>query len=151
MLAKGEAFVGAALLTRQRGTAEPHEFVFLHLLCHGIELVTKGALLVADYDRHCKHLSSALKRKHKTRDPAIDHNIVLASELALAAYGLKPMRQPVREELARLSDYYAEHLLRYGTVIDIFMAPSSIRHERVLRRLAASIRLARRHLVAGTI
>jgi hypothetical protein len=148
MIAKGEAFLGAALLTRRHGGAEPHEFVFLHLLCQGVELVAKGSLLLSDYDRHSRHLSAVLKRQHKSPDPAIGHDIVLGSELALKAYGLKPMRQTLRGELRSLSDFYENHLLRYGSVTDIYIAPSSIRYEKVLRRLVASVRLTRKHLAS---
>ena len=39
MYAKGKAFLGAAILLRSKNG---HEYVVLHLLCHGIEITLKG-------------------------------------------------------------------------------------------------------------
>ena len=48
MYVKGKVFLGAAVLLRQKGG---YEFVVLHLLCQGIEVVLKGLLLAIDYDK----------------------------------------------------------------------------------------------------
>ena len=59
------------------------------------------------------------------------------------------MRQQTSSELERLSAFYAKHLLRYGNGHDLLVSPGSIRRERVLRRIAAVIRLADRELSRG--
>lgn len=49
MCEKGKSFIGAALLLRKRGG---YEYVFLHLLCQGIEVLGKGYLLLENHDQY---------------------------------------------------------------------------------------------------
>jgi hypothetical protein len=51
---KGVAFVAAAYLLDREAKSEPQEYVALHLLAQGIELLAKGALYGLSYDRYKK-------------------------------------------------------------------------------------------------
>jgi hypothetical protein len=46
---KGRYFIGAALLLRKHGG---DEYVVLHLLCQGVEIVLKALLLLHDFDKY---------------------------------------------------------------------------------------------------
>lgn len=129
MFAKGKAFLGAAILLRQKGG---YEFVVLHLLCQGIEVTLKGLLLFMDYD------------KYKPKLRRIGHKLLSVSEAAAKAAGLPPLKKDVHTELEVLSNLYSQHLLRYGSGYDILVNPSTIPSSRVLRRMVAVLRLAER-------
>ena len=45
---RGQHFIAAAILLRQHGG---HEYVVLHLLCQGVEIVLKAILLLRDFDK----------------------------------------------------------------------------------------------------
>ena len=51
MYSKGGAFIGAALLVRREAG---YEFVVLHLLCQGVEIIFKSLLLMLDYDKFAR-------------------------------------------------------------------------------------------------
>jgi hypothetical protein len=133
---KGKAFIAAALLLRQMDSSEHTEYVVLHLICQGIEILMKGLLLLKDYDGNVSRLK-----------PRIGHNLVEAVAATSTAYGLKPMRPDVGTEIAGLNDLYSKHWLRYGSVHDIFIDPRTIPRAKVIHRLRAAIRLAERHLL----
>lgn len=135
MYGKGKAFVAAYLLVTRAASSEHFQYVALHLLAQGIEVTLKAFLLLRDYDKYIG----------KLRKP-LGHDLVATAEEAIACYGLKPMRTHLKEELQSVSKPYAKHMLRYGNIGDIFIAPCSIQHRRVLRRIAAAIRLAEREL-----
>jgi hypothetical protein len=130
MFAKGKAFLGAAILLRQKGG---HEFVVLYLLCQGIEVILKGVLLFMDYD------------KYKPELRRIGHNLLRVSEAAAKAAGLPPLKKDVRTELEMLSNLYSQNLLRYGSGYDILVNPSTIPSSHVLHRMVAVLRLAKRN------
>ena len=123
MYAKGKAFLGAAILLRQESG---YEFVVLHLMCQGIEILLKGLLLVVDYDRY--------KPKLKT----LGHNLVRIVEVASKAAGINPLRPHVQAELEKLNSLYSQHLLRYGSGYDILVDPRAIPSRRVLQRVPLS-------------
>jgi hypothetical protein len=131
---RGRAFIEAALLLRQRDSSEHTEYVVLHLLCQGIEVVMKGLLLLKNYDGNVSRLRP------------IGHNLVEAVATASAAYGLKPISADIATEIAGLNDLYSKHWLRYGSVRDLLFDPHAIPRTKVIHRLRAAIRLAERHL-----
>jgi hypothetical protein len=135
MYGKGKAFVGAHLLVKQQIIDEPGQYVALNLLAQGVEVTLKSLLLFRDYDKYSPKLPNHF-----------GHNLVNTACATLEAFALKPLREPLNRELVHLSDIYARHLLRYGNLGDIFVAPSSIPSDQVLRRVAAAIRLANREL-----
>lgn len=133
MYGKGKAFVGAHLLLKRQIADEPGQYVALNLLAQGVEVTLKSLLLFQDYDKYRPRLQKRL-----------GHNLVKTASATLKALSLKPLREPLDSELARLSDFYAKHLLRYGNPVDILVAPSSIPSDPLLRRIAAATRLAER-------
>jgi hypothetical protein len=129
MYSKGMAFIGAAILLRQQGG---YQWVVLHLLCQGIEIVMKSFLLIRDYD------------KFKPRLKKLGHNLEKIVKVTLKEFKLNPLPPAVATELKALNSLYATHLLRYGSGYDILVDPKTIAVDRVWRRLHATIRLARR-------
>jgi hypothetical protein len=134
MYGKGKAFVGAYLLVLRQNAAEPTQYVAAHLLGQGFEITLKAFLLFRNYDQYIGTLKP------------LGHDLVKTAEAVISAYGLKQMRPALKAELKGLSEPYSKHMLRYGNIGDIFIAPASISYQRVFRRLAAAIRLAEREL-----
>ena len=114
--------------------SEHVDYVVLQLLCQGIEIVLKGLLLLKDYDRY----ESSLKQ--------LGHNLHKIALEAVSAYSTKPLHPDLDQELSALNNLYSKHLLRYGVLPDIFIDPRSIAREKVVRRIAAVIKLAERGL-----
>lgn len=135
MLSRGRQFTGAALLLRQQ---KGSEFVVLHLMCQGIECVLKGILLAVDYDRYRPML------KQDRRRLGYGHDISKLAVDVLAVLQLAPMRQALAAELSQLNALYSQHLLRYGSMVDIFFNPSLAQSNGVLRRHMAGLRLLNR-------
>lgn len=134
MYEKGKSFIGAALLLRQR---QGYEFVVLHLLCQGVEIILKGLLLMNNYDKY--------KGKLK---PAFGHNIKKLATTAIGEFDVRPMRPALEAELEMLGSLYSSHRLRYGTFYDVLVNPETIQSHLALRKIAAVIRLADRHVLA---
>ena len=128
MYEKGKAFLGAAILLRQRRASE---YAVLHLLCQGIEVLGKGYLLMVDYDVF----------KPKLR--VYGHNLLKLVAAIEAHSGLTILTAPVHAELETLSNLYRRQLLRYGSSYDILVDAKSIPPGLVLRRSFALLRLAR--------
>lgn len=129
MYAKGKGFIGAAILLHKKKGCE---FVVLHLICQGIEVMLKGLLLSVDYD------------KFKPKLKALGHNLVRITDIASGAARLKPLPKSVQRELEVLDHLYSRHLLRYGSGYDILADSTTIPCKRVLRRVATLLRLVER-------
>ena len=129
MYAKGKAFLGAAVLLRRNGG---YEYVVLHLLCQGIEIVLKGLLLAIDYD----NFEPRLKQ--------FGHNLLSVTDAATSAAELLPLRPNIRAEMETLNQLYSRHLLRYGSGYDVLVNPSTISSRLVLRRMVALLHLIER-------
>jgi hypothetical protein len=127
---KGKAFLFAALLLRSHANSEPQEYVVRHLLCQGVELISKAVLLFIDYDKN-----RPLMHRY------FSHHIRKTADEALVATRQKPLRPSIAKELDALSHFYSEHLLRYGGLQDIFLDPNDLRYEGVLKRAGAGVRL----------
>ena len=134
MYAKGTSFIGAAILVQGQSASEHSDYVVLHLLCQGLEVLLKGLLLHKDYDRYRPRLGA--------RD--LGHNIFDIAEETLKEYGLNPMTADLQTELRELDKLYRDHWLRYGSTLDILVDPRTIARDRVLRRLSAAVRLTQR-------
>jgi len=132
MYTKGKSFVAAALLLRQW---HGYEYVILHLLCQGIEITLKGLLLMNDYDKYKDKLKSAF-----------GHNIKKLVAAAISEFSVRPMRPALETELEMLSSLYSSQRLRYGTFYDVLVNPETIQSRLALRKIAAVIRLADRHV-----
>ena len=131
---KGCAFVGAALLLKPHTKNESFNYVYMHLICQGIELILKELLLVKSCDIY------------RPKERKFGHNILKLSESAITEFNLNPLKKEMKECLELLSKLFFEHKLRYSSIQDIFIDPSSIAIDPAVRRLAAIIRLALRHL-----
>lgn len=129
--AKGTSFIGASILLRRQGG---DKFVVLHLLCQGLEILLKAALLFASFEKHHPEL-----RK-------LGHNVHHLARFVCRTFNQKPLGEPLAAELRQLSNYYQDHLLRYGGPIDIFIDRQSVPSTFTLKRVGALLRLMRRHL-----
>jgi len=126
MWEKGKAFIAAAILLRGKGG---YEYVVLHLLCQGIEVLGKGYLLLSDYHTYEPQLRG------------IGHNLNKLVNKIEAASNLTILTEKLKSEFDELNTLYSKHLLRYGTSFDILHDPKNINSKRILRRLAAILRL----------
>jgi hypothetical protein len=133
---KGIAFVGAAALLGSRG----HRYVFLHLLCQGVEILCKAFLLLCDYDKHQPSL----------RKP-IGHDLEKLLGALITEFGLRAPTKAFSDELTQLNALYKHHRLRYGSGYDILVDPASIPCGRVRRKVRAAVRLSHRFLPVETL
>lgn len=129
MYDKGKAFVGASILLR-RSSGNPA--VVLHLLCQGIELILKAVLLRTDYKKYQPELKK------------IGHNLEGAAAAARAATGWHLYSNLTAQELARVNEFYKDHLLRYASGVDIFIDPATIPNTRIVRHTYALLKLLER-------
>lgn len=131
---KGCAFIGAALLLKPHAQNESYKYVYLHLVCQGIELILKGLLLTKNY------------KIYRPKERTFGHNILAISEAATREFDLNPLKTEMISHLKYVSEKFSQHQLRYSSIHDIFINPDSINIDLVMRRLGASVRLAKRHL-----
>ncbi len=136
MYARGGSFLGAALLLRKQGG---YEYVVLHLICQGIEIILKGLLLHKDYDKYKPQLK-------KNKKNGFGHDLEKIAAVAVSEFTVRNLKPDVEAELKALNSLYSEHYLRYGSGYDILVDPTTIKSNLVLRKIYAVLRLARRHL-----
>jgi hypothetical protein len=162
MYAKGKAFIGAAVLLNRHQrehqvSSDETEYVVLHLLCQGIELVLKGLLLRKDYDKYIARLThnKYLNQRYGTprRKDILGHYLLKIAGEAFVAYNhnhnLNSMRGVLKGQLSSLSKMYSEHRLRYGSGI-LADDHHTIQHDKIVRRLLAIIRLTEKHRRAAS-
>lgn len=133
MYTRGRTFIGAAMLVRQK---TGYEYVVLHLLCQGIELILKALLLYRDYDKYRPILKSRFR-----------HNLVRAAECVNLEFGRKPLKPKLLLELKELNDLYNRNLLRYGNAFDLFFDPAKIASDLVLRKVFHTVKLIDRFVL----
>lgn len=129
---KGVAFVVAAHLLDRVAKSEPQEYVALHLLAQGIELLVKGALYARNYGAY------------KKMGRRLGHRLEVLYCAAEDELGLKPLQPDIEKQLQILSKLFSEHALRYAGAQDIVEMPSSIDVSLVEARVRCAIRLGRR-------
>lgn len=127
MFHKGKQFLAASVLLHQKNG---YKDVVLHLLCQGLENVQKGLLLASNYDKFKPDLKSKL-----------GHDLICGSDALQVAYALKPLREETKAELQSLNEYYSRHLLRYGTIRDVFVSTEKLQFEAIMRRAVALTKL----------
>ena len=130
---KGKNFIKAAILLRQHCG---NEFIVLHLLCQGIEIVLKALLLLKNYDAYYPRMGNKTKKNNK-----FGHDLEDLSLEVLSQFGLKPLRPALATELQELNNLYSKHLLRYSSPYDVLVDPNTIQSDLVLMRILAAIRL----------
>ena len=133
MYEKGKSFLGAALLLRKQGGSE---YVVLHLLCQGIEITLKALLLMLKYNDY----------KSQLKKGPFGHNLEHLVNTAIREFGVRPISTALSTELKQLNALYSRHRLRYGTMFDILVEGRTIASNATVRKIAAVIRLANRHL-----
>lgn len=137
---KGKAFLFAAILLKGHANSEAQEYVLRHLLCQGVELISKAALLLIDYDKYEPFMEKYFR-----------HDIRRVADEALVAAKQKPLSPLIAKELGELSRFYSQHRLRYSGLHDIFFNPNSLPYELVLIRVGVSVRLIRRRIARDVI
>jgi hypothetical protein len=128
MFAKGTQFLAAAILLKQRGG---YQYVVLHLVCQGMEIMQKALLLAHSYDTFKPQIA---------KRALFGHDLVKGADAVSAAYGLRKISGSLRSELVQLNNYYMAHLLRYASSADILIDRNTISYRRVLRRCGALVR-----------
>lgn len=115
MYEKGRCFVMAGGLVK---AYEGHHFVYLHLICQGLECIGKSLLLAHDY---CKY-HPILKRDY-------GHDLEgLIAEVDKNA-GSAFFSEAASRELSGLNSFYKQHMLRYGDIIDFEKKSDSLNAE----------------------
>lgn len=127
MFHEGRAFLrGWHYLAKDPLGGEPSQYVALHLLGQGTELVLKGLLLLADYDKY----------KPKLRQLGHDLPASLAS-VRLEYPALDKWDPVATEQFEELSELYKAQTLRYADLSHLFHAPSLILVDEFLKGLAS--------------
>jgi len=129
---RGKSFIGAAVLLERQPGAD--KYVVLHLLCQGVEIILKALLLLLDYEKYIEQ-----QRRH-------GHDLNRVVAVATNAFGLRPMRPKLTQEVQALNSFYSRHLLRYDGLHDILVDPICIESNRMFRRIAAVLRLSEREI-----
>ena len=137
MYLRGKGFVGAALLLQKQGG---YEFVSLHLLCQGIEIVLKALLLLHDYDRYKPRMG---------RRKGFGHDLVHLEHEVRAIFGIGSGSNALSDELNGLNGFFAKHQLRYASLIDILVDPRFIPVGSVIRQLHFVMKWTDRRLARG--
>ncbi len=133
MFGKGSAFFMSYLLLRQHSKSEPTEYVALHNLCQSVELILKSLLLFKNYDKFRPQLA---KKK------SFGHDLVKLASVVSDEYSFHKLSRKSAKQLQELSKLYGSHRLRYGTGLDLFIAPATIERARIVRLLAKVIRIS---------
>lgn len=131
MYHKGRSFINAAILLRRQNG---YEYVVLHLLCQGLEIILKSLLLHRDYDKY-----QPLMRK-------IGHDLERATNAVVVEFKRKKLSPELILELKELNNLYKNHWLRYGNGFDLLIDPKTISSERTLRRIYSLLKVVDRHI-----
>jgi len=110
---RGANFLLAAKLLEKKGRSR---YVFLHLLCQGLEIIIKALLLMQNYDTYKPKLISESKG-------GLGHDLVKCYEELRKELDNKPLRKKdknIMSELKILNNFYKKHILRYGNLLDFF-------------------------------
>ena len=132
MYMKGKHFIGAALAIRKQ---QGYEFVVLHLLCQGVEIVLKALLLLNDFDRY-----------HGTLRSELGHDLERLSRVTVEEFGVRPLSDDLVSEIETLNSFYSSQILRSESVVDLLILPETIPSDLVLLKIQAVIKLSERQL-----
>lgn len=125
MFKKGCSFVMAGGLVK---AYEGHHFVYLHLLCQGLECIGKSLLLAHDYDKYQPILRNDYGHDLEALIAEVDQN-----------RGCAFFSEAAARELSGLNSFYKRHMLRYGDLIDFDTQSASLYAEHLHRELVASL------------
>lgn len=136
MFHRGKQFIKAAILLD--GEEDPYQYVVLHLFCQGLEIILKGLLLLRNYNLYEPKLKN------------IGHNLIRAAEKVRLEFKSKPLRNDIMDQLKELNNLYGNHLLRYGSPLDIFIDPKQFPSNLVFKKAIQLIFLGNRILRKNT-
>lgn len=125
MFEKGRCFVMAGGLVK---AYEGHRFVYLHLLCQGLECIGKALLLAHNYEKYERSLQKDFGHDLEVLVAEIDRNS-----------GSTLLSPEASEELNVLNSFYKRHLLRYGDGVDFQKESGQIRAAHLHRKLVDSL------------
>jgi thymidine kinase len=86
---------------------EGHWFVYLHLLCQGLECIWKALLLAHDYEKYEPILRTDFGHDLEVLVTEVDRN-----------FSFQFFSNESLKELKPLNSYYKRHILRYGNAED---------------------------------
>lgn len=125
MFEKGRSFVLASGLLK---AYEGHRFVYLHLLCQGVECIGKALLLNHDYE---------LYRLKLRKDFGHDLEILVAEVNGNSGQPL--FTAGAMTELKQLNSYYKRQSLRYGDAVDFNDEALLVSADSLYRELVESL------------
>lgn len=125
MFEKGRSFVMAGGLVK---AYEGYHFVYLHLLCQGLECIGKSLLLAHDYDKYKPILRNDYGHDLDVLIAEVDQNRGCAFFTEAAA-----------RDLSGLNSFYKRHMLRYGDLIDFDKQSARLNAEHLHRELVDSL------------
>jgi hypothetical protein len=125
MYEKGRSFVLAGGLVKAH---DGHHFVYLHLLCQGLECIGKALLLECNYEKYEPILKDDYGHDLKLLMAEVDRNA-----------GSKFFSDAATKELSALNTFYKKHILRYGDPADFKKQSANLSAEHVHRELVACL------------
>lgn len=125
MYEKGRSFVMAGGLVK---AYEGHRFVYLHLMCQGLECIGKALLLESNYEKYEPVLKDGYGHDLKVLIAEVDRNA-----------GNRFFSEAASKELNALNTFYKKHMLRYGNPLDFKKQSASLSAEHLHRELVASL------------
>lgn len=125
MYEKGRSFVMAAGLVK---AYEGHRFVYLYLLCQGLECIGKALLLDCGYEKYEPVLRDCYGHDLKVLMAEVNQNS-----------GRRFFSEAASKELRVLNTFYKKHMLRYGDPFDFKKQSLSLNAEHLHRELVDSL------------
>lgn len=125
MYLRGRQFTHSALLLNEK---TGKDYPFLHLLCLGLEIVLKSALLEKDYEKYKNYIEDNLK-----------HNLDKCLKAYNKEYPTDKIDEKVLREISELNQVYNSFQLKYAMLSEILIEPKSIDSDLTLRFLAKLI------------
>jgi hypothetical protein len=122
MYLRGRQFTHSALLLNDK---TGKDYPFLHLLCLGLEIILKSALLEKDYEKYKNYIKSNLK-----------HNLDKCLKTYIEEYPIEKFDVNLISEIKSLNEFYNSFQLKYAMLSEIFIDPKNIESELTLRFMA---------------
>jgi len=103
MYEKGRSFILAGGLLK---AYDGHKFVYLHLICQGVENIFKSVLLSKNYEKY----------KPKIADKPFGHDLENLSNEVFRTLNITNINLDFLKEIKELNVFYKKHDLRYGSI-----------------------------------
>lgn len=125
MFEKGRSFIMAGGLVK---AYEGHRFVYLHLICEGLECIGKSLLLAHDYEKYKPMLINPFGHDLELLVAEVDRN---ADSILLSPQSIA--------ELKLLNIFYKKHILRYGDDADFRTESAQLVADRLHSKLVGCL------------